>query len=102
MRNQDSLGPALPNLDMCLDCIAAAAHVGRDVGRHVTHAGVKDKTVSRALESGGILRKARTEPVVERQYVVLLRLAPPQFYHIRQAFRFLGSEIIDLGKITIE
>ena len=45
--------------------------------RHVPHAGVKGEMISRALEPRGVLGKARTETVVERQYIVLFGLAPP-------------------------
>ena len=78
MRDQHALGARLADLDMGLDGVAAAAHVGRDVGRHVAHAGMEDEIVARALEARGVLGKARPEAVVERQHVVLLGLAPPQ------------------------
>ena len=75
MRDQHALDARLVDLDMCLDGVAAAAHVGRDVGQHVTHAGVKDKVVPRALESRGILRKARAawahaHPALMRELVL--------------------------------
>ena len=59
MRDQDALGAGIADLDMGLDGVAAAAHVGRDVGRHMPHAGMKDEMVARALEARGVLRKAR-------------------------------------------
>src|SRR5665647_3372070 len=78
MRDQHSLGAGAVDLDMGLDGVTAAAYIGRDIGRHVPHAGVKDEMVPRALEPRGVLRKARGEAVVQRQDIVLLRLAPPQ------------------------
>ena len=77
MRDQDALGAGVADFDMGLDAVAAAAHVGGDIGRHVTHAGVKDEMVARSLEPRGVLRKARGEAVVERQHMVPLGLAPP-------------------------
>ena len=102
MRDQDALGATLADLDMGFDGVAAAAHVGRDVGRHVPHAGVKDKMAARALEARGVLGKARPEPVVERQHVVLLGLAPPHLYQFRQPLRLARGEIVDFGKIPFE
>src|SRR6202020_2611792 len=49
MRDQNAFGAGHADFDMGLDGVAAAAHVGGDVGRHVTHAGMEDKIVSRAL-----------------------------------------------------
>ena len=102
MRDQHALGAGAVDLDMGLDGVAAAAHIGRYVGRHVPHAGVKHEIVARALKPGGVVGKARREAVVERQHIVLLRLAPPQLDHFGQALRLLRGEVIDLGEIAVE
>ena len=101
MRDQHALGIAL-DLDMGLDGVAAAAHVGRDVGRHMAHAGMEHEIVAGALEARGILRKARGEAVVERQHVVLLGLAPPYLDHLGQPLGLPCREIVDLGEIPVE
>ena len=47
-------------------------------------------------------RKARAEPIVERQHIVLLGLAPPQLYH---RFKPLGlsrrAYVMESGAITL-
>src|ERR1700722_11032998 len=102
MRDQDAVCTRAVDLDMGLDGITAAAHVRCDVGRHMTHAGMKDKIVARALESRSVLRKTNPETVVERQHVVLFGLAPPQFYQFGQTLRLFRREVIGLGKIPVE
>src|ERR1700722_2920125 len=102
MCDQDALGPALTDLDMGLDGVAAAAHVGGDIGRHMAHPRMEDEIASRTLKACGILRKARAETIVERQHIVFFRLAPPQFYHLGEALRLAGREIVNFGEIAIE
>src|SRR6267142_4248713 len=102
MRNQYALGAATVDLDMRLDGVAPAAHVGRDVGRHMPHAGMEGELVARAVEPRGVFRKARPKTVVKRQYVVFFGLAPPQLDHVGQPRRLLRREIVDLGKIAVE
>ncbi len=99
MGDQHALGASLADLDMGLDGVAAAAHVGRDVGRHVPHAGVKGELVARAVEARGVFGKARAEAVVERQHIVLLGLAPPQLDHRLQPLGLLCREIVGFRKI---
>ena len=82
--------------------VTAAAHIGRDVGRHVAHAGVKGEFVARAMESRRVFRKAWTEAVVERQHIVLLGLAPPPFDHRLETFGLLRREIVGFRKIPVE
>src|ERR1700692_3727993 len=102
MRDQDALGAGVTDLDMGLDGVAAAAHIGGNVGRHMAHAGVKDEMVARALKPRSVLRKARREAIVERQHMVSLGLAPPQFCYFGEAVGVLRREIVDFGKIHIE
>ena len=99
MGDQHALGTVITDLDMGFDSVAAAADIGRDVGRHVAHAGVKGELVAGAVEARGVFRKARAEPVVERQHIVLLGLAPPQFYHFGQTLRLLRRQIVGFRKI---
>ena len=101
MRDQHALGAAV-DLDMRLDGVAAAAHIGRDVGRHMAHAGMEGELMARAVEARGVLGKARPEAIVERQHVVLLGLAPPQLDHLGEPLRLLFGEIIGLGEIAVE
>src|SRR6266478_8601197 len=102
MRDQDALGAGLADLDMRLDRVAAATHVGRDIGRHMAHAGVKGETVARAMEARRVLREARAEAIIERQHLMLLRLLPPAADHIGKALRLLACEIVSLREILRE
>ncbi len=99
MGDQHALGALLANLDMGFDGVAAAAHVRRDVGRHVTHAGVKGEFVACAVKARGVFRKARAEPVVERQHIVLLGLEPPQLDHRFKPLGLLRRQIAGFRKI---
>ena len=102
MGDQDALCATVGNLHMGLDDVAAAADIGRDIGRHVPHAGVKGELAARAVKTRGVFRKARAEAVVERQHVVLLGLAPPQLDHCIQPLGLLFREILRLRKVLRE
>src|SRR5262249_55078036 len=65
-------------------------------------AGMESEMVTRAVEARGILCKARTEAVVERQHVVRLGLAPPQLDHVGETLRLLAGEVVGFRKIVIE
>src|SRR5436189_26173 len=77
-------------------CGPAARHERR------ADAGVEGEAVARAMEARGVLYKSRSEAVVERQHVVILRLAPPQLDHILEPPRLLCREIVGLGEIAVE
>src|SRR5437762_12954702 len=102
MCDQDALGAGLADLDMRLDRVAAAAHIGRDIGRHMAHAGVKGETLARAMEARRVLREARAEAVVEWQHLMLLRLLPPAADHVGEALGLLACEIVSLREILRE
>jgi hypothetical protein len=102
MCDQDALCTSLIDLDMGFDGVAAAPDVGRDIGRHMAHAGVKGEMVTRTMETGGVFRKTRAEPIVERQHLMPFRLAPPGLDHGGEALRLLRSKIVHLGEIAIE
>jgi hypothetical protein len=93
---------ALTDLDKGLDGVAAAAHIGRDVGRHVAHAGMEGEAAALAVEACGVLGKARPKTIVERQHIVLLGLRPPQFDHLGEALRFFLREVVHFGEIAVE
>ncbi len=102
MRDQDALGALRSDLDMGLDQVVAAAHVGCDVGRHMAHAGVKHEARARAVEACGVLGETRAEAVIERQHLMRLRLLPPQLDQRREPLRLGGGEIMRLGEILGE
>src|ERR1700676_5034527 len=75
MRDQYAM-VALLALDIGLDQIRAAAHVGRDLGRNMPDPGVENELPA-MMRTRRILRKSRPEPVIERQNLVGFRLPPP-------------------------
>ena len=80
--DQHALGAAPSISRIGLDRVGAAAHVGRDVGRHVAHAGMEDELACAApWKRAGVVGEARREAVVERQHLVRLGLAPPFVDH---------------------
>src|SRR6516162_6437824 len=82
MRDQHALGPIFAELDMGLDGVTTASHIRCGVGRHVPPLGVEGEMVASAVEAGSILCKARPEAIVERQHLMLFRLAPPHLDHV--------------------
>src|ERR1044072_14102 len=93
---------AILHLDRRLDGVAAAAHIGRHIGRHMTHAAMEGELVAAAMKTRGVLGKARPEAIVERQYIVFLRLVPPQLDHVVETLRFSRREVIDFREIAVE
>ncbi len=102
MGDQHALAAGGLDLHMGLDGVAAAAHIRRDVGRHMAHSGVKHEVAPRAVEARRVFGETRSEAVVERQHVVGLRLAPPGLDHGREPVGFGLGQIVDFGEITIQ
>ncbi len=63
--------------DIRLDDEGPGAHVRGDVSGQMTHAGMKDVTLSRPMHAGSILGEARAEAIVQGQHLAALRLGPP-------------------------
>ena len=102
MSDQHALDVGIVDLDVRLDGVAAAAHIGSDVGGNVAHAGVKHEILARSVKARGVLGEARAEAIVERQHVVRFRLVPPQLDEFGEAFGLFCCEIVDLGEIAVE
>src|SRR5262245_61781445 len=77
MRNQDTF-IGLADANVCLDQIAAAADVRRDLRREVTHSGMEHVTLARAVNAVSVHHEALAKTIVERQHVMLCSLVPPK------------------------
>src|SRR6185436_10634903 len=84
------------------DQIAAAAQVGRNVGRYMAHTGVKHELASMALHTRRILGKARAESIIEGKHLVALRRLPPARDHRLEPPRVLVGEVVGFRKILVE
>ena len=85
-----------------LDAVAAAAHVGRHVGRDVADAGMEHEVPARAVVAARAFDEARAEAVVQRQHLVGFGLAPPQVDQRAQPLRLALRQVLRLGEVRVQ
>jgi hypothetical protein len=79
MRDQDTFA-RIADVNVGLDQIAAAAHVGCHLGRQVPHPCMEHVTFARSVEAAGIDDEALAKAVIKRQYMMLPYLLPPKIH----------------------
>ena len=90
------------DVNVGLDQIAAATHVGRYLRRQVPHSGMEHVALAGAVKATGIHNETLTKAVVERQHSVLLCLFPPELDQRCELFRMRCGEIVRFGEILVE